>query len=75
MMRVLTADAISDPTKVEARVRREMMARENGHIKMNAANKKTDEEKRAKKETKKNADEAKGIGSLCFKLVCSISLY
>lgn len=69
MMRVLTADAISDPTKVEAQVRREMNARENGHIKMNAANKLTDEEKRKKKETKKLNDEKKGIGALCFKFV------
>lgn len=73
MMRVLTADAISDPTKVEARVRREMNARENGHLKMNAAKKLTDEEKSKKKEKKKINDESKGISAVCFKYVIHFS--
>lgn len=67
MMRVLTQDAIADPTKVEAQVRREMVAREKGHLKANADRKLTDEERRAKTELKKDKDAAKGIGAMCYK--------
>lgn len=67
MMRVLTSEAVHDPTKVEARVRREMVAREKGHIKANQDRKLTDEERRAKTEAKFEADASKGIGVLCFK--------
>lgn len=71
MMRVLTQDAISDPTKIEAQVRREMVAREKGHLKMNAERKLTEEERKEKVANKKVADEAKGIGAACYKYVLS----
>lgn len=67
MMRVLTHEAVNDPTKVEAQVRREMVAREKGHIKMNQERKLTDEERKAKALAKAEADAAKGIGALVFK--------
>lgn len=75
MMRVLTADAISDPTKIEAQVRREMNARENAHLKTNAARQLTDEERRKKKEDQKLADENKGIGAMCYKYVLPLSVF
>ncbi|KAK4054206.1 U4/U5/U6 small nuclear ribonucleoprotein prp3 [Microbotryomycetes sp. JL201] len=68
MMRVLTNEAVNDPTKVEARVKREMVARERQHLKMNNERKLTDEERRLKTESKYEADAAKGIGVLAFKV-------
>ena len=67
MMRVLTQEAVLDPTKIENQVRREMIARERGHLKMNAERKLTDEARREKIHTKAEEDAAKGIGALCFK--------
>jgi U4/U6 small nuclear ribonucleoprotein PRP3 len=72
MMRVLTQEAVLDPTKIENQVRREMVAREKGHLKMNAERKLTDEERKAKKESKAQVDEAKGIGALVFKYTVSV---
>lgn len=69
MMRVLTADAISDPTKIEAQVKREMAVRSNTHLKTNAERKLTDEQRREKKVDQKLKDEKKGIGAMCFKCV------
>ncbi|GAA5837857.1 hypothetical protein JCM11251_004679 [Rhodosporidiobolus azoricus] len=68
MMRVLTQDAIADPTKVEAQVRREMVARERKHLKDNQARALTDEEKRQKREEEFNKDESKGIQAMAFKV-------
>ena len=68
MMRVLTQDAIADPTKIEAQVRREMVAREKGHMKANAERKLTDEQRREKREGKMAEDESHGIHALCFKV-------
>ncbi|GAA5978880.1 hypothetical protein JCM5350_004855 [Sporobolomyces pararoseus] len=68
MMRVLTQDAIADPTKVEAQVRREMALRERKHLKENEARKLTPEEKRAKTEEKYVKDESKGIQAIAFKI-------
>ncbi|GAA5857738.1 hypothetical protein JCM8547_005965 [Rhodosporidiobolus lusitaniae] len=68
MMRVLTQDAIADPTKVEAQVRREMVARERKHLKDNAARALTDEERRQKREDEFAKDESKGIQALAFKV-------
>ncbi|KAM0789506.1 hypothetical protein ACM66B_000325 [Microbotryomycetes sp. NB124-2] len=68
MMRVLTNEAVNDPTKVEARVKREMVARERQHLKMNNDRKLTEEERRLKTESKYEADAAKGIGVLAFKV-------
>ncbi|BGP48773.1 U4/U5/U6 small nuclear ribonucleoprotein prp3 [Rhodotorula kratochvilovae] len=68
MMRVLTQEAIADPTKVEAQVRREMVARERKHVKENAERALTAEEKREKRELEYAKDEAKGIQAAAFKV-------
>eukprot|EP00292_Cryptomonas_paramecium_P004759 CAMPEP_0113685530 /NCGR_PEP_ID=MMETSP0038_2-20120614/14726_1 /TAXON_ID=2898 /ORGANISM="Cryptomonas paramecium" /LENGTH=515 /DNA_ID=CAMNT_0000605633 /DNA_START=103 /DNA_END=1646 /DNA_ORIENTATION=+ /assembly_acc=CAM_ASM_000170 len=49
MMRVLSADATADPTKIEQEVRRQMALRLKNHNDRNQARKKTPGEKRAKK--------------------------
>ncbi|KAH9940682.1 pre-mRNA processing factor 3-domain-containing protein [Amylocystis lapponica] len=51
--KVLTSDAVQDPTRVEARVRREVAIRKHGHEKMNAERKLTDEQRREKIEGKR----------------------
>ncbi|TKY89614.1 hypothetical protein EX895_001399 [Sporisorium graminicola] len=61
LMRVLTSEAVSDPTKIEARVRREIAARKEAHERMNAENRLTDEQRHEKVEKKKQADEEKGL--------------
>src|SRR6202453_4280573 len=61
LMRVLTSDAVQDPTRVEARVRREVAMRKHTHDKMNAERKLTDEQRREKIETKKAEADKKGI--------------
>ncbi|GAA5893395.1 hypothetical protein JCM6882_008022 [Rhodosporidiobolus microsporus] len=68
MMRVLTQDAIADPTKVEAQVRREMVARERKHLKDNQTRALTDEERRQKREDEFSKDESKGIQAMAFKV-------
>lgn len=69
MMRVLTQNAIADPTKIEAQVRREMDAREKGHLRANADRKLTNEERREKTANEHVKDEGKGIQAACFKFV------
>lgn len=68
-MKVLTSDAVQDPTRVEARVRREVAMRRHGHEKMNAERKLTDEQKREKVENKKVEEEKSGIYGAVFKYV------
>ncbi|KAG8899862.1 hypothetical protein FRC01_010349, partial [Tulasnella sp. 417] len=68
LMRVLTSDAVQDPTKVEARVRREVAMRKQGHEQMNADRKLTDEQRKEKIETKKAEEEKKGIYGAAFKI-------
>lgn len=68
LMKVLTSDAVQDPTRVEARVRREVAQRKHGHEKMNAERKLTDDQRREKKEMKKAEQEKKGIYGACFKI-------
>lgn len=68
-MRVLTSDAILDPTKVEAKVRRDVANRRLKHEKANGAAKLTDEQRREKKEKEKEKDEGRGLYSAVFKLV------
>ncbi|GAA6018508.1 hypothetical protein JCM10207_007200 [Rhodosporidiobolus poonsookiae] len=68
MMRVLTQDAIADPTKVEAQVRREMVARERKHLKDNAERALTPDERWQKREDEYAKDEAKGIEAMAFKV-------
>jgi U4/U6 small nuclear ribonucleoprotein PRP3 len=69
LMKVLTSDAVQDPTRVEARVRREVAVRRHGHEKMNAERKLTDEQRREKVELKKAEEEKKGIYGAVFKYV------
>lgn len=67
MMKVLTSDAVADPTKIEARVRREMMQRRRQHERDNESRKLTDDQRRDKIEVRKEADASKGIHSAVFK--------
>ncbi|KAJ7151040.1 pre-mRNA processing factor 3-domain-containing protein [Mycena filopes] len=68
MMTVLTSDAVQDPTRVEARIRREVAQRRHGHEKMNAARKLTAEQRREKVETKKAEEDKRGIYGAVFKI-------
>ncbi|EPS95311.1 hypothetical protein FOMPIDRAFT_1132721 [Fomitopsis schrenkii] len=68
LMKVLTSDAVQDPTRVEARVRREVAMRKHAHEKMNLERKLTDEQRREKVETKKAEEEKKGIYGAVFKV-------
>lgn len=68
LMKVLTSDAVQDPTRVEARVRREVAMRKHQHEKMNAERKLTDEQRREKVEVKKADEEKKGIFGAVFKV-------
>ena len=74
LMKVLTTDAVQDPTRVEARVRREVAMRKHNHEKMNIERKLTDEQRREKVENKKIQEERKGLVGAIFKYVCSISV-
>jgi U4/U6 small nuclear ribonucleoprotein PRP3 len=67
-MKVLTSDAIQDPTRVEARVRRDVAMRRHAHEKMNAERKLTDDQRRERKENKKLEEEKKGIYGAVYKL-------
>jgi hypothetical protein len=67
-MKVLTSDAVQDPTRVEARVRREVAMRKHTHEKMNAERKLTDEQRREKIETKKAEEDKKGVYGAVYKL-------
>ena len=68
-MKVLTSDAVQDPTRVEARVRREVAMRKHTHEKMNAERKLTDEQRREKIEMKKAEEDKRGIYGAVYKLV------
>ena len=67
LMKVLTSDAVQDPTRVEARVRREVAMRKHNHEKMNAERRLTDEQRREKVEIKKQEEERKGLVGAVFK--------
>lgn len=67
LMKVLTSDAVQDPTRVEARVRREVAIRKHTHEKMNAERKLTDEQRREKTENKKLEAEKHGVYGAIFK--------
>ncbi|KDN48469.1 PRP3-domain-containing protein [Tilletiaria anomala UBC 951] len=68
IMRVLTSEAVADPTKIEARVRREVAARKEAHERMNEERKLTPDERRAKAEMQREKDELKGLSCLVFKI-------
>lgn len=69
LMKVLTSDAVQDPTKVEARVRREVAMRKLTHEKMNEDRKLTDEQRKAKIEAKKTEEEKKGLYGAVYRYV------
>ncbi|EPQ31467.1 uncharacterized protein PFL1_00802 [Pseudozyma flocculosa PF-1] len=68
LMRVLTSEAVADPTKVEARVRREILARKEAHERANAERKLTPEQRKEKALRKVEQDEAKGIGCQVYRI-------
>ena len=69
MMKVLTSDAIKDPTAVERRVRREIEARKNKHELDNETRKLSKEERHQKDSEKRAADVAKtGIHCCLFRI-------
>jgi U4/U6 small nuclear ribonucleoprotein PRP3 len=68
LMKVLTSDAVQDPTRVEARVRREVAMRKHTHDKTNAERKLNDEQRREKTETKKAEEDKKGILGAVYKI-------
>lgn len=68
LMRVLTSEAVADPTKVEAQVRREVAARKEQHERTNAERQLTAEERKAKVEGQKMKDEAKGVLLCVYKI-------
>ena len=67
LMKVLTSDAVQDPTRVEARVRREVAMRKHTHEKMNAERKLTDDQRKEKIENKKLEAEKRGIYGAIFR--------
>ena len=73
LMRVLTSEAVSDPTKIEARVRREIAARKDAHERQNAERKLTPEQRRDKQQRSKQIDETKGIYCHVYKVKHLIS--
>lgn len=69
LMKVLTSEAVKDPTMVEKRVRREVEARQNKHEQDNEARKLTKEERHAKDSEKRVADIKKtGIHCCLFRI-------
>ncbi|PAV20668.1 PRP3-domain-containing [Pyrrhoderma noxium] len=68
MVKVFASDNVSDPTRLEARVRREVAIRKHNHEKMNAERKLTDEQRREKVENKKIEEERKGLVGCVFKV-------
>lgn len=68
LMRVLTSEQVADPTKIEAKVRREVAARREQHERTNAERALTDDQRRAKAAQKKEQDEAKGLLVAVYKI-------
>lgn len=68
IVRVLASESVADPTKVEARVRREIAARADQHERTNLENKLTKEQKDEKRRLQKEKEEKKGTSTLVFKI-------
>lgn len=69
LMKVLTSDAVQDPTRVEARVRREVAIRRHNHEKMNQERKITDDQRKSKIEEKRVKEEEEGgVWGVVFKV-------
>ncbi|KAI5834292.1 PRP3-domain-containing protein [Schizophyllum commune Tattone D] len=69
LMKVLTSDAVQDPTKVEAKVRREVANRKLAHEKMNAERKLTDDQRREKIQAKQAEEDRKGVWGAVYKVL------
>lgn len=68
LMRVLSSEAVADPTKVEARVRREVAARRETHERTNAERMLSDDERRQRREYKTSVEEDKGIWCQVYRI-------
>ncbi|GMS89013.1 hypothetical protein PENTCL1PPCAC_30846 [Pristionchus entomophagus] len=68
LMRVLGNDAIQDPTKMEAHVRKQMMERQKKHEKENEERKLTKEQKAAKKTKKLSEDVSLGVHVAVYRM-------
>ncbi|KAE8226961.1 hypothetical protein CF319_g522 [Tilletia indica] len=68
LMRVLASESVADPTKVEAKVRRDVAARREQHERTNADRKLTDEQRREKIQVKREKEESKGLYTAVFKI-------
>ncbi|EEB06590.1 U4/U6 X U5 tri-snRNP complex subunit Prp3 [Schizosaccharomyces japonicus yFS275] len=68
LMKVLGNEAIKDPTKVEAQVRRQIEERRLKHEQQNEERKLTDEERAEKAARKLEEDAARGLYSLVFRI-------
>ena len=68
LMRVLKDDAVADPSKIEAKVRKQIEQRKKNHEMRNAARKLTPEERRAKALKKYNEDAAGDIVVALFRV-------
>lgn len=73
LMKVLTSEAVQDPTSVERRVRREVEVRKNKHEQDNEARKLTKEEKHAKDSEKRAADVLKTGLHCCLFRIANLS--
>lgn len=73
LMKVLTSDAVQDPTKVEAKVRKEVTARANKHEHDNEARKLTVEQRQEKDYQKMLAKERQAVFAAVYKSVQSPS--
>jgi U4/U6 small nuclear ribonucleoprotein PRP3 len=67
LMKVLTSDAVQDPTKVEAKVRKEVTARANKHEHDNEARKLTVEQRQEKDYQKMLAKERQAVFAAVYK--------
>lgn len=74
LMRVLGNSATADPTRVEARVRRDIVARYEQHLAANEARQLTPEQRTAKREMKKELEvEARGLREHLYSIAPAIS--
>jgi len=69
LMRVLTNEAIQDPTQIEKEVRRQMAERQAAHEARNQARKLTPEERKAKKRRKLQEDTSCGTRVAVFRIM------
>lgn len=74
LMRVLGNSATADPTRIEARVRRDIVARYEQHLSTNEARQLTPEQRMAKREMKKELEvEARGLHEHLYSIAPAIS--